>query len=325
MEDAFESHQALIPKGMDGSNIKVSSLWSCLERLIFFLHRVLRFFLRGLGGSHMPRPIALNHDAHKGWHKGLKGTFETIPSLHFSMYLCSVMKPVRFRDLGRIDYGEAWDLQKELLQASIDRKTRNRDLPEEERVPTEDHLLFCEHPPVYTLGKSGSRDHVLISDAEMEERGIAYYHIDRGGDITHHGPGQLVVYPVLDLEHYFTDIGRYLRTLEEIVIRTLEEYGVEGERKEDATGVWLDVSDPGKARKICAMGVKCSRWVTMHGIALNVNNDLSFFEHIVPCGIPDKGVTSLQKELGREVAMEELKARIKEHFAEQFGMSFVPA
>lgn len=233
------------------------------------------------------------------------------------------MRSVRSRDLGRIDYKKAWDLQKELLQESIDRKTRNKELPEEDQVPTEDHLLICEHPPVYTLGKSGDRDHVLISDEEMEARGIDYYHIDRGGDITHHGPGQLVVYPVIDLEHYFTDIGRYLRTLEEAVIRTLADYGLEGERSEGATGVWLDTADPQKARKICAMGVKCSRWVTMHGIALNVNNELSYFEHIVPCGIPDKGVSSLQKELGEEVPMERVKQLLKGHLADLFGMKFV--
>lgn len=233
------------------------------------------------------------------------------------------MRTVRSRDLGRIDYGKAWELQKELLQEAIDIKTRNKELSEEEQEPTEDQLLFCEHPPVYTLGKSGHREHVLISDEEMAARGIAYYHIDRGGDITHHGPGQLVVYPVIDLEHYFTDIGRYLRTLEEAVIRTLGNLGLKGERSEEATGVWLDVDDPQKARKICAMGVKCSRWVTMHGIALNVNNDLSYFEHIVPCGIPDKGVSSLKKELGKELAMDRIKGLLKGHLADLFGMEFV--
>ncbi len=233
------------------------------------------------------------------------------------------MNSVHFRDLGRIDYKEAWDLQKKLLQATIDRKTSNRELAEDQQLPTEDHLLFCEHPPVYTLGKSGSREHVLISDEAMEERGIDYYHIDRGGDITHHGPGQLVAYPVIDLDRYFTDLGRYLRTLEEVVILTLKEYGLEGGRSEGATGVWLDEMDPRRARKICAMGVKCSRWVTMHGIALNVNNDLSFFDHIVPCGIPDKGVTSLQQELGFEVPMEEVKKVLLGHFGEQFGMKFI--
>ena len=231
--------------------------------------------------------------------------------------------PVHFRDLGRIAYKEAWDLQKELLQVTIDRKAANRELSEGQQLRTEDHLLFCEHPPVYTLGKSGSRENVLISDEEMDKRGIAYHHIDRGGDITHHGPGQLVAYPVIDLEHYFTDIGRYLRTLEEVVIRTLSEYGLEGERSEGATGVWLDTDEPQKARKVCAMGVKCSRWVTMHGIALNVNNDLSYFDHIVPCGIPDKGVTSLREELGGAVPMDEVKGILRRHFAERFGMEFV--
>lgn len=235
------------------------------------------------------------------------------------------MKRVRFRDLGRIDYQEAWDLQKRLLQQAIDRKTANGGLAEEERIDTEDHLLFCEHPPVYTLGKSGSRENILISDHEMEERGVSFYHIDRGGDITYHGPGQLVAYPVIDLEHYFTDIGRYLRTLEEAVIRTIGEYGLEGERSEGATGVWLDTQDPSRARKICAMGVKCSRWVTMHGIALNVNNDLSYFDHIVPCGIPDKGVTSIQKELGEEVSLPDVKERLKRSIAALFAMEFVEA
>lgn len=233
------------------------------------------------------------------------------------------MRSVQFRDLGRIDYKEAWDLQKELLQQAIDRKTRNRELSDEEGVPTEDHLIICEHTPVYTLGKSGDRDHVLISDKEMAEKGIDYYHIDRGGDITHHGPGQLVVYPVIDLEHYFTDIGRYLRSLEEAVIRTLGTFGLEGERSDGATGVWLDTDDPQRARKICAMGVKCSRWVTMHGLALNVNNELSYFDHIVPCGIADKGVSSLQKELGEEIPMGRVKQLLKGHLADLFGMEFV--
>jgi lipoyl(octanoyl) transferase len=235
------------------------------------------------------------------------------------------MNAVRFRDLGRIDYKEAWDLQKELLEGTIERKTFNRKKPEEEGVETEDHLIFCEHPPVYTLGKSGSREHILISDQEMEERGIGFYHIDRGGDITYHGPGQLVAYPVIDLDHYFTDIGRYLRTLEEAVIRTLRAYGIEGERSEGATGVWLNTQDPVKARKICAMGVKCSRWVTMHGIALNVNNDLSYFDHIVPCGIPDKGVTSIREEVGKEVSMDEVKRLLKREMGELFGMTFIDA
>lgn len=233
------------------------------------------------------------------------------------------MRPVRFRDLGRIDYQEAWDFQKELLEEAIRRKTTNKEVPEKEQRDTEDHLLFCEHPPVYTLGKSGSRNHILISDADMKERGIAFYHIDRGGDITFHGPGQLVAYPVIDLDHYFTDIGRYLRTLEEAVIRTLREYGIEGERMDGATGVWLDSDDPRKARKICAMGIKCSRWVTMHGIALNVNNDLSYFEHIVPCGIPDKKVTSLSREKGKAIPMEEVKEKLKGYLAELFGMDIV--
>ncbi len=230
------------------------------------------------------------------------------------------MRNVRFRDLGRIDYKEAWDLQKGLLQEAIDIKTRNKS--DGGSLSTEDHLLFCEHPPVYTLGKSGSRENVLISEEELEERGIAFYHIDRGGDITHHGPGQLVVYPVIDLDHYFTDIGRYLRTLEEAVIRTLASYGIEGERSDGATGVWLDVGDPMRERKICAMGVKCSRWVTMHGIALNVKNDLSYFDHIVPCGIGDKGVTSIQKESGDQVDMEAVKEELKKQLGELFGMRF---
>ncbi len=225
---------------------------------------------------------------------------------------------IAFHDIGLIDYKVCWDLQESYFKAITDQKIANRDLPAEQQVLTQSHLIFCEHPHVFTLGKSGDEQHLLASGDQLKALNATYYKINRGGDITYHGPGQLVGYPILDLDNFFTDIHRYLRTLEEIIILMLAEYGIKGDRFPGYTGVWLDPADPLKARKICAMGVRSSRWVTMHGWALNVNSDLSYFGQIVPCGITDKAVTSMEKELGRKVEMEEVKAKVRKHFAEQF-------
>jgi lipoyl(octanoyl) transferase len=233
------------------------------------------------------------------------------------------VRQVHFKDLGRIDYATAWDLQTTLFQGTIDRKMANRGLPEDQLVPTEDHLLFCEHNPVYTLGKSGKQSHLLLNEQGLRDKGVQFFPIDRGGDITYHGPGQIVGYPIFDLDHHFTDIHRYLRTLEEAVIGTLEVYGIKAGRLEGLTGVWLDGDDPFKARKICAFGIRASRWVTMHGFAFNVNTDLGFFENIVPCGITDKGVTSMAKELGEEVDVEAVKNRLKLEIADLFDVELV--
>jgi len=230
------------------------------------------------------------------------------------------MKAVTFIDWGNIAYQEAWDNQETLFKQKVDCKFVNRSLPESEQVLPQNHLIFCEHPHVYTLGKSGSENNLLINEAFLQKIGATYVPINRGGDITYHGPGQLVGYPILDLEQFFTDIHKYLRFLEESVILTLAEYGLKGERYNGFTGVWLDAADHFKARKICAMGVRCSRWVTMHGFAFNVNTKLDYFSHIVPCGIDDKQVTSLQKELGREVDMAEVKTKLKKHIAQLFDM-----
>jgi lipoyl(octanoyl) transferase len=223
---------------------------------------------------------------------------------------------VHFRDLGTMEYQEAWDLQEQLLQQALSQKAAG--------AGTLHHLLFVEHPPVYTLGKSGKMEHVLIDRQEMEQRQIGFYQSNRGGDITYHGPGQIVGYPIFDLERFYTDIGRYLRELEEVIILTLAEYGIKGERSKGETGVWLDPQHPQLARKICAMGVRCSRWVTMHGFALNVNPDLSYFNNIVPCGIANKSVTSMQLEVGRSLAVEEVKQKLLTHFEAVFGIGFTP-
>ncbi len=230
------------------------------------------------------------------------------------------MTAVTFIDWGNIAYQEAWDKQEVLFKEKVDRKFLNRSLPENEQVLPQNHLIFCEHPHVYTLGKSGSENNLLINEAFLQKIGATYVPINRGGDITYHGPGQVVGYPILDLEQFFTDIHKYLRFLEEAIILTMAEYGLKGERYEGYTGVWLDADDPKKARKICAMGVRCSRWVTMHGFAFNVNTNLDYFNHIVPCGIDDKQVTSLQKELGCEVDVEEVKTKLKKHIATLFDM-----
>jgi len=236
------------------------------------------------------------------------------------------LERVIFQDLGRISFKDAWDYQQQLLQALIDTKTANRRRAQEGLPPLDarHHLLFCEHPPVYTLGKSGSLQHLLLDEAGLRSRGIEFFKINRGGDITYHGPGQIVAYPIFDLDRFFTDVHRYVRTLEEIVIRTLREYGLEAQRMEGFTGVWLPPTPTLPKRKICAIGVHLSRWVTMHGFALNVNTDLSYFRHIVPCGIDaaDKDVTSLEAELGRPVELQEVKNRLKRHFAALFGFVF---
>ncbi len=229
---------------------------------------------------------------------------------------------VQFHDLGNMDYQKAWDYQEKLFAETIAFKTQNRNLAKENQILTPNHLVFCEHPHVFTLGKSGKADHLLLNEVTLKELEAQFYKINRGGDITYHGPGQLVGYPVLDLDNFFTDIHQYMRFLEEAVIRTLAHYGIVAGRIEGLTGVWLDHLEQKKPRKICALGVKASRWVTMHGFALNVNTDLSFFEKIIPCGIADKAVTSMAYELGCEVIMEDVKDLLKNNLAELFQMEY---
>jgi lipoyl(octanoyl) transferase len=228
---------------------------------------------------------------------------------------------VIFKDLGLIDYKECWDYQTNLFDSIVQQKIYNRRNPEN-RKNTENYLLFCEHPHVFTLGKSGSEENLLIKGDQLVEKKASYYKINRGGDITYHGPGQLVVYPIFDLDHFFTDIHKYLRYLEEAVILTLQEYGVKGERVDGLTGVWIDGELP-SARKICAIGVKSSRWVTMHGIGFNINSHLDYFNYIVPCGIDDKAVTSLEKELAQAIDMQELKSKLKINLANLFNFDYI--
>tara|TARA_B100000674_G_scaffold283690_1_gene234740 strand:+ start:3560 stop:4258 length:699 start_codon:yes stop_codon:yes gene_type:complete len=228
-----------------------------------------------------------------------------------------MMKPRVFvHDIGLIDYQEGWDYQEKLFKQSIDHKIAVR--KGESSGPTTNHLLFCEHPHVYTLGKSGKDEHLLLDQAQLAQKKATFYKINRGGDITYHGPGQLVVYPILDLEHFFTDIHQYMRFLEEAVIKTIAVYGIKGERLDGMTGVWLD---PGtsKERKICALGVKASRWVTMHGIGFNVNTNLDYFSNIVPCGIEDKAVTSMQEELGSPLDLNEVQSILLQELKDLFG------
>lgn len=249
-------------------------------------------------------------------------------------------QPVIFRDLGRMEYKAAWDYQEQLLRENVRRKsmvhspqpTVSRDGEETEYFPitthhspitTEHYLLFVEHPPVYTLGKSGNIENVLLDEKQMGEKGIQFFHTNRGGDITFHGDQQIVGYPILDLEKFYTDIGRYLRNLEEVIILTLADYGLKGARSAGETGVWLDPDIPGRERKICAMGVRTSRWITMHGFALNVNTDLSYFNNIIPCGIQNKQVTSLEKECGRKIDFEEAKQSVKRNFEKVFDAELV--
>ncbi|MGZ8552616.1 MAG: lipoyl(octanoyl) transferase LipB [Chitinophagaceae bacterium] len=238
---------------------------------------------------------------------------------------------ILFRDLGQMDYKTAWDYQESLLQENVRKKSEARSQMSEAGVQSSDfrpyspdaetqhYLLFVEHPPVYTLGKSGNIDNVLMSEESLKARGIDFFRTNRGGDITFHGPQQIVGYPILDLEKFYTDIGKYLRNIEEVIILTLKEYGIESGRSAGETGVWIDAGIKGKERKICAIGVRSSRWITMHGFALNVNTDLDYFNFIIPCGIQDKQVTSLQKELGRKVNFEEVKEKVKQNFAKVFN------
>ncbi len=228
------------------------------------------------------------------------------------------MQEVLFKDLGRAEYKQVWDYQESLLQDNVRIKTEAR---QKEIIPqTTNYLLFVEHSPVYTLGKSGHMENILIDEDSMQQKGIQFFKINRGGDITFHGPGQIVGYPILDLERFYTDIGKYLRNLEEVIILTLRSYGIEGHRSEGETGVWIEPGVKGKERKICAIGVRCSRWITMHGFAFNVNTDLDYFGNIIPCGIQDKQVTSLEKELGRSLDIEEVKAGVRRRFEEVFDV-----
>ncbi len=229
-------------------------------------------------------------------------------------------KEVLFRDLGTRPYKEVWDFQEQLLKHNVDTKkvTGHQVSGVSNQAATINYLLFVEHPPVYTLGKNGNAQNVLINEEARTQKGIEYFHINRGGDITFHGPGQLVGYPILDLENFKPDIGWYLRSLEQIVILTMAEYGLKGERSAGETGVWMDTQNSLKARKICAMGIRCSRWVTMHGLALNVNTDLNYFDFIVPCGIRNKKVTSFKNELGYTVPMDDIKEKVKRNFEKVF-------
>lgn len=232
------------------------------------------------------------------------------------------MRRVQFQDIGRVSYGDAWDFQTKLFSQTVDLKLANRKQSETAQETT-DHFLFVEHPPVFTLGKSGKMEHLLVDEDQLKKDGFEFYPVNRGGDITYHGPGQIVGYPIIDLDHYFTDIHKYLRYLEEVIISTLADYGLKAGRSDGETGVWLEEGTP-FARKMCALGVKASRWTTMHGFALNVNADLRHFEYIVPCGISDKKVTSLHVELGRNVDLDEVKDKIKFYFEKQFDCQFIP-
>ena len=239
-----------------------------------------------------------------------------------------------FKDLGIIEYKAAWDYQEELLQQNVKVKSALRlgvlvndpvieGPTTNHQLQTTNYFLLCEHPPVYTLGKSGNINNVLMSNAEMQQNNISFFNTNRGGDITFHGLQQIVGYPILDLEKYYTDIGKYLRNLEETVILTLAEYGIKGDRSKGETGVWIDPDTKGKERKICAIGVRCSRWITMHGFALNVNTDLSYFNNIIPCGIGNKQVTSIEKELGTKVDYAEAKEKLKKNFEKVFDSVLV--
>jgi lipoyl(octanoyl) transferase len=228
-------------------------------------------------------------------------------------------KTVSVKKLGNIDYKKCWDYQEELFSNTLSQKSFNR--KNNTTINTKNYLIFCEHPHVYTLGKSGNHNNLLINDVVLKKNNAQFYKINRGGDITYHGPGQIVGYPILDLDNFFTDLSKYLRFLEETIILTLKGYGLTGERSPGETGVWLDVGGD-NARKICAIGVKSSRWVTMHGFAFNVNTDLSYFNNIVPCGIANKGVTSLEKELNTTFDLEEVVLKIQKNFKTIFGVTF---
>lgn len=230
------------------------------------------------------------------------------------------MQNVQLIDLGLKDYKETWNYQEELFQGIVDIKVDNRKNDTTNKTPN--YFIYVEHPHVYTLGKSGDLSNLLLNEEQLKEKGATFYKINRGGDITYHGPGQLVGYPIIDLDNFFTDIHKYLRFLEEVIIKTLAEYGIESERSEGETGVWLGVGTP-FARKICALGVRTSRWVTMHGFALNVNANLGYFDNIIPCGIKGKAVTSMEAELGNKISMEEVKEKILFHFSETFNATFI--
>jgi len=232
-------------------------------------------------------------------------------------------KKTKFVDLGQIDYQQAWDYQTNLFQSILDVKSQNRVLAPNEQLSTNNFLLFCEHPHVFTLGKSGDENNLLVKKEELHTIEATYYHINRGGDITYHGPGQIVVYPIIDMENFFTDIHKYMRLLEESVIQTLAEFKINAGRINGLTGVWIDFEDAKKSRKICALGVKTSRWVTLHGLAFNVNTDLNYFNYIVPCGIDDKAVTSLEKELGYQQDMEQVKSILKNKLSGLFEMEII--
>ena len=234
-----------------------------------------------------------------------------------------INKKTTFRNLNRMDYKESWDYQVNLFEKILSVKRNNHKLPLDQQKPTDNYLLFVEHPHVYTLGKSGDENHLLIRNEDLYKIDAAFYHINRGGDITYHGPGQIVGYPIIDLENFFTDIHKYMRLLEEAVIVTLKDYGIATGRISGLTGVWIEPGNKKKARKICALGVKTSRWVTMHGFALNVNTDLKYFDHIVPCGIKDKDVTSLAKELGTKQDINQVSEKLKLNVAKLFEMELI--
>ena len=240
---------------------------------------------------------------------------------------------VIFKDLGVMEYQAAWEYQEKLFHENVKAKASiylsqpvsaiESPTPACLPLTTHHYLLFVEHPPVYTLGKSGNKENILLDDDGLKEKEIQFFNTNRGGDITFHGPDQLVGYPILDLEKFYTDIGRYLRNLEEVVILTMAEYGIKGDRSAGETGVWIEPGVPGRERKICAIGVRCSRWITMHGFAFNINTDLSYFNHIIPCGIVNKRVTSLEKELGNEADMNEVKDKVKKNFEKVFAVEFI--
>lgn len=230
-------------------------------------------------------------------------------------------KQVFYQHLGTMEYAPCWDLQESLMQEIIHIKLKNRS--ETIPLPTPNYLLTVEHPPVYTLGKSGKEQHLLVSDDFLKKINATFYKVNRGGDITYHGYGQLVMYPILDLENFFTDIHKYVRYLEEVIIRTLKEYDIEAERSKGETGVWIDAKHPQKARKICAIGVRSSRWVTMHGLAFNLNTDLNYFNYIVPCGIANKKVTSLHIELGQSVDEHDVRTKVLKHFETVFECTLI--
>ena len=235
-------------------------------------------------------------------------------------------QPVIFKDLGIIDYKSAWEYQENLLQENVAIKTAariNHSVLPVSSLPTQNYFLICEHTPVYTIGKSGSMDNVLMSEEQLAEKGIEFFKTNRGGDITFHGLQQIVGYPILDLEKFYTDIGKYLRSMEEAIILTIAEYGITGERSKGETGVWVQPGVPGRERKIAAIGVRCSRWITMHGFALNVNTDLDYFKNIIPCGIQNKQVTSIEKETGAKVDLEMVKQKLKQHFEKVFEVDLV--